>query len=323
MKDAKTFANQLNLVLECDCRAKTTTITSSSGTTQVSKCQPRHIKPILKKEIEKKFEEEVKQQPWVGQYLVSQWKETDLEKESYNISKIWKGIPDVVYSVYTSILQQLVTTKVYFRKKLKDGEEDLSCRLCHRSEETVPHLFCNCSAIAQSLYKARHDRMLRPVYHEILSTFGFTADDNPTPWHKQPLPKSCMENDEAKILWDIPIHQDIAPRNGANRPDIMAMDKKNKTWLIIEGTVCNIGHITERNRKKTEKYTDLRASLKRLYPNYTIVQVNIVLDFLAGYQNQLVADLSGIGLRNGKDLLRKCQKWVISQNCEIVKALYM
>ena len=33
-------------------------------------------------------------------------------------------------SVHGSILQQLLTTKVYRRKKLKYGERDLICRLC-------------------------------------------------------------------------------------------------------------------------------------------------------------------------------------------------
>ena len=164
--------------------------------------------------------------------------------------------------------------------------------------------------------------MLRPVYHQILSHFGFTEQDDNTPWHKQSLPKSCIENDEAKILWNIPIHLDIAPKNGANKPDITIMDKKTKTWLIIEGTVCNIGRITERDLQKTEKYIDLRTGLKRLYPNYNVVQVNVVLDFLAGYQKQLVTELSKIGLEKVNQLAKKCQKWIISQNCEIVKALY-
>ena len=179
------FANQLNLHVDYDIAKKTTTITSNKGQIQVTKCQPRNNKSIIKEETEQKFEEEVKQQPWVGQYIVKQWQDDDLEKESYNISEIWRGIPDVVYSIYSSILQQLLTTKVYRRKKLKDGKRDLICRLCHQKEETVPHLLCSCSAIALSLHKASHDRMLRPVYHQMLSSYGFVTDQDSTPWYKQ------------------------------------------------------------------------------------------------------------------------------------------
>ena len=32
----------------------------------------------------------------------------------------------------------------------------------------------SCSAIAQTLYTARHDRMLRPVYYAFLNTLGIT-----------------------------------------------------------------------------------------------------------------------------------------------------
>jgi len=66
--------------------------------------QPRNMKYILKKLIENKREEEVEQQPWVGQYLTNQWHYEDLEKESYNINNIWKNIPDVFFSRHTAIV---------------------------------------------------------------------------------------------------------------------------------------------------------------------------------------------------------------------------
>jgi len=40
------------------------------------------------------------------------------------------------------------------------------------------------------------------------------------PWPKQPTPKPSVENKRAKILWDIPIYQDVTPENGANKPNI-------------------------------------------------------------------------------------------------------
>jgi len=82
----------------------------------------------------------------------------------------WKNIPDVVLRVYTSILQQLLHTKVYRVKKRK--EQDLMCTLCHSAEKTVPHLLCGCSAIAQTINKARHDSMLRPIYYLLLSVYN-------------------------------------------------------------------------------------------------------------------------------------------------------
>ena len=47
------------------------------------------------------------------------------------------------------------------------------------------------------------------------------------------------------------------PMNGANRPDIRILDRKNKEWIIIEGTICNPGTITMRTKHKNDKCIDL------------------------------------------------------------------
>lgn len=125
------------------------------------------MKSIIKKEVVKKYENEVKQQPWVGQFTVKQWNNDDLHKEWCDITKVWKNIPTAVYSIHTSITQQLLQTKVYKVTKLKKDQEDLKCRFCHSKDENVAHIMCKCSALAQSLYTVRHDRMLRPVYYAI------------------------------------------------------------------------------------------------------------------------------------------------------------
>ena len=40
-----------------------------------------------------------------------------------------------------------------------------------------------CPKIAQSLYTARHDKMLRPYYHYLLSTYDFKEESD----HKRPM----------------------------------------------------------------------------------------------------------------------------------------
>ena len=102
----------------------------------------------------------------------------------------------------------------------------------------------------------------------------------------------------------------------------MVIDKKKKQWILVEGIVCNVGCIDERSLYKQHKCKDLRAGLKRLYPRFSVIQENIVFDFLAGYNKQFVVDLDKIGIKDKTNLIRQCQKWVISQNCEIVKAVY-
>ena len=47
-----------------------------------------------------------------------------------------------------------------------------------------------------------------------------------------------------------------------------------------------------------------------------------MLDFLSGYHKELIHKLNNVGLSNGMNVIRKCQTWVIAQNCETVKAFH-
>ena len=56
-----------------------------------------------------------------------------------------------------------------------------TCSLCRQAEETVAHLLSSCAALAQTHYKARHDRILRPVYHLIREKFAFEESNSGVP----------------------------------------------------------------------------------------------------------------------------------------------
>ena len=164
------------------------------------------------------------------------------------------------------------------------------CSFCHVKKETVPRIMCSCSAITQTLCTARHDRMLRSVYYAILRTLGITnnEEDETIRWYRDLQPKCCVKTNVVKVLRNIPLHLDVVPKDGANKPNIAICNKKERQWLKFEGTVCNIGQIQKRDKLKTEKYADLRASLKTLYPGYNVIQVNLVFDFLSGYHKELI-----------------------------------
>ena len=96
--------------------------------------------------------------------------------------------------------------------------------------------------------------MLRSVYQAILQKFEFSDDnDRATPWHKESPPKSSVENENAKVLWNIPIHQGIPPKESANKPDIVVHAAKQ--FIVFEESVCNVGEIHDRDqREKREIY---------------------------------------------------------------------
>ena len=85
--------------------------------------------------------------------------------------------------------------------------------------------------------------MLRPVYHALLEKYGFNESDYSSPWHMQSHPQPSIENKEAKILWDILWQLEKCPKDGANKPHISILDKKNKEWSLVEGMICTPGTI--------------------------------------------------------------------------------
>ena len=91
----------------------------------------------------------------------------------------------------------------------------------------------------------------------------------------------------------------------------MVMDKKKVQLILIAGTVGKyVGCIDERSLDKLHKYTDLRAGLKRLYPRFSVTQVNVVFDFLAGNNKQLVIYLDNIGIKDKNNLIKPCREAV-------------
>ena len=98
------------------------------------------------------------------------------------------------------------------------------------------------------------------------------------------------------------------PENNANKVDLAVMDKEKKTWLLIEGTVCSIGLISDRWKTKQDKYRGIRHQ----YPYYKVIQVNVVFDFLAEYHQSLKNDLNehltGKNEEEARYLIMKSQK---------------
>lgn len=97
-----------------------------------------------------------------------------------------------------------------------------------------------------------------------------------------------MKNENAKILWGIPFQLQKAPENGANKIDMAVYyDKQTNNWTLLEGTVCQIGTLADKTLEKKETYQELRAGIKQLYKSTRVKEINIVFDFLGGYQEEL------------------------------------
>ena len=155
-----------------------TVLKYEQGTVEVKDDNYKLIQRRLGNIFQRLYEEKVRNQPWLGFYTVSILDNEEISKKSRSILRSWKNIPDVVLSTNKSIRQQLLPTKAYSKYKLKMKLANTTCSLCRQAEETVARLLCSCEALAQTLYKARHDRMLRPVYHLIREKFAFEENNS-------------------------------------------------------------------------------------------------------------------------------------------------
>ena len=159
------------------------------------------------------------------------------------------------------------------------------------------------------------------MYYHLLQKYNFQENNNEKPWYMQSIPTAVVENANAKILWDNPCQLESAPENCANKIDIAVLDKQGKSWLLIKGTVCQVGKIKEKTSMKQEKYIDLRKGIKNLFKDHTVTEINVLFDFLGGYYMKMEKELNKITGTDKKTeyIIIKCQKGLLPQNNEIVK----
>ena len=87
-------------------------------------------------------------------------------------------------------------------------------------------------------------------------------------------PAPVIENNTHKHLWDFDIHMDHLI--SARRPDLIIINKKKKTWKIVEFAVPADYRIKLKQCEKKDKYLDLARELKKLW-NMLVTIIPIVI----------------------------------------------
>ena len=75
--------------------------------------------------------------------------------------------------------------------------------------------------------------------------------------------RKVVKSDHAKILWDFPIHTD--KRLFHNQPDIILINYKEQTGVIIDIAVPKDENIQDKELEKINKYQLLKIELKQLW----------------------------------------------------------
>ena len=93
--------------------------------------------------------------------------------------------------------------------------------------ETATHIVSGCEKLVQREYKRRHDNVANMVHYKLCEKYGLESER----WYEHE-PESVVENDGVRLLWDVNIQCDHIIE--ARRPDIVVINKQEKSCLIID-----------------------------------------------------------------------------------------
>ena len=194
-------------------------------------------------------------------------------------------------SLLMAAQDQALATRNYKVNILKERGTKM-CRMCDERDETVMHILSECSKLAQTEYKKRHDKVATMVHWELCKQYDLPHSQN---WYEHRA-EAVMENDDVKLLWDFNIRTDRVIE--ARRPDIVLIDKKNKETMIIDVAVPGDFRVKEKEIEKITKYQDLVVEINRMWDTNSKV-IPIVIGAL-GAQNQLIDYLALLGVQTRK-----------------------
>ena len=123
----------------------------------------------------------------------------------------------------------------------------------------ISHIVSSCPKLAQKEYKRRHDNVARAIHWDLAGKCGFEWNEN---WNDH-VPESVLENDDYKLLWDFSIRTDHEIR--ARRPDLVIVNKRDKSCQIIDVAIPEDGQVREKEDKKVEKYQDLAREVRKMW----------------------------------------------------------
>ena len=170
--------------------------------------------------------------------------------------------------------------------------------VCRKVDESIDHIVSGCSKLAQKEYKRRHDNLGKIVHWKLATKCNFEATDK---WYEHE-PESVLENEDYKILWDFSILTDHVIE--ARRPDLVVVDKKERSCKTIDFAVPGDSRIEEKEKDKIEKYQELARELQKIWKvKMNIIQ--LVVGSLGAISKQFGSRFKQIGIAVGTAQVQK------------------
>ena len=130
------------------------------------------------------------------------------------------------------------------------------------------------------------------VHWKLARKCNFEAGDE---WYEYES-ESVLENEDLKILWDFSIHTDHVIE--ARRPDLVAVDKKERICKIIDFAVPGDSRIEEKEKDKLGKYQDLGKEIQKIW-NIKVKMIPLDVVSLGAIPKQFGNRLKQIGITVG------------------------
>ena len=218
--------------------------------------QAKYLKQCAKKCATKQLSESWSQKPLHGKYPL-RCQQADVDQTATHQWLRSSGLK-AVRGFILAAQDQSLFTKNYQANILRNGVSD-KCRFCDNCTETVDHLASGCLVLAPNEYKNRHDRVGQYLHCKICKSYKIETCEHLYEHKPQPV----VEGDNVTLLWDFPIRTD---RNiQANRADIIVMDFKKKTCLLIDMSIPTDQNIPAKEFVKLSKYKDLEIEIQRMW----------------------------------------------------------
>ena len=211
-------------------------------------------------------------------------------------------------SVIVAAQNQSIRTNLV-KTKIDECQGDSLCRVWGKVDERIDHIVSGCSNLAQKEYKRRHDNLGKIVHWELARKCNFEAGNK---WYEHE-PESILENEDYKTLRDVSIQTDHVIE--ARGLDLVVVDKKERSYKIIDFAVPEDSRIEEKKKDKIEKYQDLGGQLQKTW-NVKVKIIPFAVGFLGALPKQFDNRLKQTGITAGT---AQVQKTVLLETARILR----
>ena len=141
--------------------------------------------------------------------------------------------------------------------------------------------------------------MARTIHWDLSGKCGLERNER---WYDH-VPESVLENDDYKLLRDFSVRTDH--EIGARRPDLMIIDKRERSCQIIDVAIPEDGRVREKEDEKIKKYQDLAREVRGMLGVRSKV-IPVVVEALGSIPPRLKDNLKVIDVGISVELIQKC-----------------